>query len=56
MNVTFGLFPPLPGRVRKKDRGAHYARRSLAALAAWQAPNSATNISNSKNEWHVKAS
>ncbi len=36
MNVTFGLFPPLPGRIRKKDRGAHYARRSLAALAAWK--------------------
>ncbi len=36
MNVTFGLFPPLPGRVRKKDRGTQYASRSLAALAAWQ--------------------
>jgi methylenetetrahydrofolate--tRNA-(uracil-5-)-methyltransferase len=36
MNVTFGLFPPLPGRIRKKDRGAHYARRSLAALASWR--------------------
>jgi len=39
MNVTFGLFPPLPGRIRKKDRGGHYARRALAALAAWQATN-----------------
>jgi methylenetetrahydrofolate--tRNA-(uracil-5-)-methyltransferase len=36
MNVTFGLFPPLPGRIRKKERGAHYARRSLAALASWR--------------------
>ncbi len=36
MNVTFGLFPPLPGRIRKKDRGIQYARRSLAALASWQ--------------------
>ena len=36
MNVTFGLFPPLPGRIRKKERGANYARRSLASLAAWQ--------------------
>jgi methylenetetrahydrofolate--tRNA-(uracil-5-)-methyltransferase len=36
MNVTFGLFPPLPGRIRKKERGAHYTRRSLAALASWQ--------------------
>jgi methylenetetrahydrofolate--tRNA-(uracil-5-)-methyltransferase len=36
MNVTFGLFPPLPGRIRKKERGEHYARRSLEALASWQ--------------------
>jgi len=35
MNVAFGLFPPLPGRIPKKDRGLHYARRALAALAAW---------------------
>jgi methylenetetrahydrofolate--tRNA-(uracil-5-)-methyltransferase len=36
MNVTFGLFPPLPGHVRKNDRGIRYARRSLDALAPWQ--------------------
>ena len=36
MNVTFGLFPPLPGRIRKRERGSHYARRALAALASWQ--------------------
>ena len=36
MNVTFGLFPSLPGRIRKKDRGIQYARRSLEALASWQ--------------------
>ena len=36
MNVSFGLFPPLPGRVRKKDRGLLYAQRALAALAVWQ--------------------
>jgi methylenetetrahydrofolate--tRNA-(uracil-5-)-methyltransferase len=36
MNVTFGLFPPLPGRIRKKERGALYARRSIAALSAWK--------------------
>lgn len=28
MNVTFGLFPPLPGRIPKKDRGALYAKGS----------------------------
>lgn len=36
MNVAFGLFPPLSGRIRKKDRGLMYARRALAALTAWQ--------------------
>ncbi len=36
MNVAFGLFPPLSGRIRKKDRGLLYARRALAALAPWQ--------------------
>ena len=39
MNAAFGLFPPLPGRIRKKERGEHHSRRSLAALAAWQATN-----------------
>jgi methylenetetrahydrofolate--tRNA-(uracil-5-)-methyltransferase len=37
MNVTFGLFSPLPGRIRKKERGFCYARRALAALSSWQA-------------------
>ena len=36
MNVAFGLFPPLSGRIRKKDRGLLYARRALAALTSWQ--------------------
>jgi methylenetetrahydrofolate--tRNA-(uracil-5-)-methyltransferase len=36
MNVTFGLFPPLPGRIQKKARGELYARRALESLAAWQ--------------------
>ncbi len=36
MNVTFGLFPPLAGRIRKKDRGLQYAHRALELLAAWQ--------------------
>jgi folate-dependent tRNA-U54 methylase TrmFO/GidA len=35
MNVAFGLFPPLQGRISKKFRGEHYARRALAALGAW---------------------
>lgn len=36
MNVTFGLFPPLSGYVRKKDRGIHYARRAREALSVWR--------------------
>ncbi|MBA4422345.1 MAG: methylenetetrahydrofolate--tRNA-(uracil(54)-C(5))-methyltransferase (FADH(2)-oxidizing) TrmFO [Syntrophus sp. (in: bacteria)] len=36
MNVAFGLFPPLSGRIRKKDRGLLYARRAIAALTSWQ--------------------
>lgn len=36
MNIAFGLFPPLSGRVRKQDRGPAYARRALSALAGWR--------------------
>ncbi|HBB18414.1 MAG TPA: methylenetetrahydrofolate--tRNA-(uracil(54)-C(5))-methyltransferase (FADH(2)-oxidizing) TrmFO, partial [Syntrophus sp. (in: bacteria)] len=36
MNVAFGLFPPLSGRIKKKERGLVYARRALTALAAWR--------------------
>jgi methylenetetrahydrofolate--tRNA-(uracil-5-)-methyltransferase len=36
MNVAFGLFPPLPGRIAKKERGLHYARRAFSSLACWQ--------------------
>jgi methylenetetrahydrofolate--tRNA-(uracil-5-)-methyltransferase len=35
MNVNFGLFPPLPGRIPKKLRGAAYAARALSALEDW---------------------
>ncbi|MFN7452177.1 MAG: methylenetetrahydrofolate--tRNA-(uracil(54)-C(5))-methyltransferase (FADH(2)-oxidizing) TrmFO, partial [Alphaproteobacteria bacterium] len=36
MNVNFGLFPPLEGRVRKDDRPAAYSARALKDLAQWQ--------------------
>jgi methylenetetrahydrofolate--tRNA-(uracil-5-)-methyltransferase len=36
MNVNFGIFPPLPGKVPKRDRGRHYAQRSLKALENWK--------------------
>jgi methylenetetrahydrofolate--tRNA-(uracil-5-)-methyltransferase len=38
MNVTFGLFPPLPGRVPKKERGFSYSRRALERLIGFPAP------------------
>jgi methylenetetrahydrofolate--tRNA-(uracil-5-)-methyltransferase len=34
-NIIFGLFPPLPGRVKKADKRARYAERAKADLAAW---------------------
>jgi methylenetetrahydrofolate--tRNA-(uracil-5-)-methyltransferase len=34
-NVIFGLFPPLPGRVKKQDKRAAYSRRARADFAAW---------------------
>ncbi|MGK6319819.1 methylenetetrahydrofolate--tRNA-(uracil(54)-C(5))-methyltransferase (FADH(2)-oxidizing) TrmFO [Sphingomonas sp. DT-204] len=38
MNVNFGLFPPIEGRVRKADRKRLYTDRARAALAAWLNP------------------
>ena len=37
MNVNFGLFPPIPGKIRKRDRGQHYADRALEAVRDWAA-------------------
>jgi methylenetetrahydrofolate--tRNA-(uracil-5-)-methyltransferase len=36
MNVNFGLFPPLAGKVRKKERKPAYSRRALADLTDWR--------------------
>lgn len=35
MNVNFGLFPPLAGKVKKKDRKPAMSARALNDLAAW---------------------
>jgi len=35
MNVNYGLFPPLPGRVKKKEKRAMLAERALTALDEW---------------------
>jgi methylenetetrahydrofolate--tRNA-(uracil-5-)-methyltransferase len=36
MNVNFGLFPPLAGRIPKKLRGGAYAERALKELEEWR--------------------
>jgi methylenetetrahydrofolate--tRNA-(uracil-5-)-methyltransferase len=41
MNVNFGLFPPLDGPARGRDRKVAMTRRALADLANWLAPRSA---------------
>ncbi len=38
MNINYGLFPPLEGRIHKKERPERYAQRALEALASWQLP------------------
>ena len=35
-NITFGIMPPLDGRVKKADRKGAYGARALAALEAWR--------------------
>ncbi len=37
MNVNYGLFPDLPGRVKKKERREKLAERALAELDGWLA-------------------
>nr|C6E557.1 RecName: Full=Methylenetetrahydrofolate--tRNA-(uracil-5-)-methyltransferase TrmFO; AltName: Full=Folate-dependent tRNA (uracil-5-)-methyltransferase; AltName: Full=Folate-dependent tRNA(M-5-U54)-methyltransferase [Geobacter sp. M21] len=35
MNVNYGLFPPLPGRIKKKEKRGLLAQRGLEALEMW---------------------
>jgi methylenetetrahydrofolate--tRNA-(uracil-5-)-methyltransferase len=35
MNVNYGLFPELPGRVKKKERRGKLAERALEELEPW---------------------
>lgn len=37
MNVNYGLFPELPGRIKKKERRLKLAERALEMLAEWKA-------------------
>ncbi|MDD5105185.1 MAG: methylenetetrahydrofolate--tRNA-(uracil(54)-C(5))-methyltransferase (FADH(2)-oxidizing) TrmFO, partial [Desulfuromonadaceae bacterium] len=36
MNVNDGLFPELPGKIKKKERRQKLAERALAALEGWK--------------------
>jgi methylenetetrahydrofolate--tRNA-(uracil-5-)-methyltransferase len=36
MNVNFGLFPPVGGKMKKGDRKALYTARAKADLKAWR--------------------
>ena len=36
MNVNYGLFPPLPERVKKKERRSKMAERALEAIEKWK--------------------
>ncbi|MBN2569496.1 MAG: methylenetetrahydrofolate--tRNA-(uracil(54)-C(5))-methyltransferase (FADH(2)-oxidizing) TrmFO [Deltaproteobacteria bacterium] len=36
MNINFGLFPPLPVKTNKRERGRRYAERSLNELKRWK--------------------
>lgn len=38
-NITWGLFPPIVGRVKKRDRRALQVGRARAALGTWAAEN-----------------
>jgi methylenetetrahydrofolate--tRNA-(uracil-5-)-methyltransferase len=42
MNVNFGLFEPLGGKVRKKDRGERYRERALTDLEEWKRRSGST--------------
>jgi methylenetetrahydrofolate--tRNA-(uracil-5-)-methyltransferase len=35
MNVNYGLFPPLPGKIKKKDKRGMLAERALLSINGW---------------------
>ena len=35
MGVNFGLLPPIPGKISRRERYEQYAERSLGALKTW---------------------
>ena len=47
MNVNFGLFPPIEGKMKKPDRKALYTSRARSALAAWIQESDANTLDRS---------
>jgi methylenetetrahydrofolate--tRNA-(uracil-5-)-methyltransferase len=45
MNVNYGLFPPLTGHRRGREKKAALAERALQNLATWQAEHSLGSVS-----------
>ena len=36
MNVHFGLFPPIQGKIKGRERKKSYTRRAIPAFDAWR--------------------
>ena len=47
MNTNYGLFPPLPGRLRGREKKAALAERALRDMATWEATQCAAPSSHS---------
>jgi methylenetetrahydrofolate--tRNA-(uracil-5-)-methyltransferase len=43
-NVNYGLFEPLPGRIKKRERRAAYAARARRELIAWASHHGVTTV------------
>jgi methylenetetrahydrofolate--tRNA-(uracil-5-)-methyltransferase len=39
MNINFGLFPPLPGKHKGRDRRLLLGRRALREMEKWKVEN-----------------
>jgi len=43
MNINWGLFPPLPQKTKKRERGGCHALRALESLERWKSETSSEN-------------
>jgi len=46
MNINWGLFPPLPQKAKKRERGSRHALRALESLDRWKSEMSEENQNN----------